>query len=75
MLQWENVTRPDFITLEHLIKNDILQLTKEGAAASLFKRLCGTMTAESDAVQSVQISVPKTSSIGLKAGEEEKKGE
>ena len=53
MLQWENVTRPDFITLEHLIKNDILQLTKEGAAASLFKRLCGTMTAESDAVQSV----------------------
>ena len=44
MLQWENVTRPDFITLEHLIKNDILQLTGEGAAAGLFKRLCATMT-------------------------------
>ena len=44
MLQWENVTRPDFITLEHLIKNDILQLTGEGAAAGLFKRLCGAMT-------------------------------
>ena len=27
MLQWENSTRPDFITLEHLIKNDILQMT------------------------------------------------
>ena len=50
MLQWENNTRPDFITLEHLIKNDILQLTSEGAASALFKRLAAAMIAEADKV-------------------------
>ena len=75
MLQWENVTRPDFITLEHLIKNDILQLTSEGAAAGLFKRLCATMAQESDQVQPVQISIPKVSKKGANTEEEEKKGE
>ena len=50
MLQWENNTRPDFITLEHLIKNDILQLTTEGAASALFKRLSAAMIAEADKV-------------------------
>ena len=61
MLQWENVTRPDFITLEHLIKNDILQLTSEGAAAALFKRLSSTMVTETDRVQKINVSLPKSS--------------
>lgn len=48
MLQWENTTRPDFVTLEHLIQNDILQMTSQEQSQSLFKRLSSAMVNETD---------------------------
>jgi len=76
MLQWENSTRPDFVTLEHLIKNDILQMTDSSSAQALFKRLCNLMTSETDKAESIKISIPKASKgpfQTMNASPEEKK--
>ena len=39
MLQWESENRPDFVTLETLVKNEILKMNDKGQAKKLFNAL------------------------------------
>ena len=50
MLQWESIKRPDFISLEHLVKNEFYldsQNYASGKSAQqlqvIFDKLCATM--------------------------------
>jgi len=43
MLQWESINRPDFVTLDTLIKNEILQSKSPDCLAKLYNLLIETM--------------------------------
>jgi len=44
MLQWESINRPDFVTLDTLIKNEILQSKSQECLTKLYNLLIDTMT-------------------------------